>query len=108
MTPRSPPSFGEFALIGAAARRMTLNVPTRFTWITFTKDARLPGPTMVGLLPSVLSAPIYVGTDLGVLRSSDGGGCASGWYSGSVPVALFASDNLGGSGLASIRYTTAA
>jgi len=37
---------------------------------------------------------------------SDGGGCASGWYSGSVSVTLTATDNPGGSGVASIRYTT--
>ena len=37
---------------------------------------------------------------------SDGGGCASGWYDRSVLVTLTASDNPGGSGVASIRYTT--
>src|SRR6266568_2483818 len=37
---------------------------------------------------------------------SDGGGCASGWYGRSVLVTLTASDNAGGSGVASIRYTT--
>ncbi len=38
--------------------------------------------------------------------ASDGGGCASGWYGGAVQVGLSASDNAGGSGVASIRYTT--
>lgn len=37
---------------------------------------------------------------------SDTAGCASGWYGSSVQVSLSATDNLGGSGLASIRYTT--
>jgi peptidoglycan/xylan/chitin deacetylase (PgdA/CDA1 family) len=37
---------------------------------------------------------------------TDAGGCAPGWYPGAVEVALQASDNPGGSGVASIRYTT--
>jgi peptidoglycan/xylan/chitin deacetylase (PgdA/CDA1 family)/archaellum component FlaF (FlaF/FlaG flagellin family) len=37
---------------------------------------------------------------------SDGGGCASGWYDRSVLVTLTATDNPGGSGVASIIYTT--
>ena len=38
--------------------------------------------------------------------ASDAGGCASGWYSGSVQVSLSATDDLVGSGVAAIRYTT--
>ena len=37
---------------------------------------------------------------------SDGGGCASGWYDAPVAVTLTAADNPGGSGVASIIYTT--
>jgi hypothetical protein len=37
---------------------------------------------------------------------SDGGGCASGWYDAPVAVTLTATDNPGGSGVASIIYTT--
>jgi peptidoglycan/xylan/chitin deacetylase (PgdA/CDA1 family) len=37
---------------------------------------------------------------------SDDGGCISGYYNGPVPITLQATDDVGGSGIASIKYTT--
>ncbi len=40
MTPRSPSSIGSAWLIAQLARRITLKVPIRLTWITWLNIAR--------------------------------------------------------------------
>jgi len=46
MTPRSPSSIGSAWLIAQLARRMTLKVPIRLTWITWENMARSCGPDL--------------------------------------------------------------
>ena len=46
MTPRSPSSIGSAWLIAQLARRMTLKVPIRLTWITWENIARSCGPDL--------------------------------------------------------------
>jgi peptidoglycan/xylan/chitin deacetylase (PgdA/CDA1 family) len=46
------------------------------------------------------------GSDISCNNASEGAGCASGWYNGPVAVTLSASDDVGGSGVNEIVYTT--
>ena len=52
MTPRSPLAVGAAVLMTADARRMTLNVPPRLTWMTRMNASSACGP----FLPSTFSA----------------------------------------------------
>ena len=46
MTPRSPSSIGSAWLMAQLARRMTLKVPIRLTWMTCANIARSCGPDL--------------------------------------------------------------
>ena len=62
ITPRSPVSVGSPAAIAAAARRITLNVPTRLMRIVFSNSSRGCGPVLPRTfsatpIPAALTAP---------------------------------------------------
>ena len=75
ITPRSPSASGGASAMAAADRRRTLNVPIRFTWITFRNRLKECGPVFprtrsADPIPAQLTAPLRLPNELSAVLTA--------------------------------------